>query len=316
MRCGLLAGQRHPASQPPGLVAEGVHILHGKLQVAATRRLQRGAHIPADGFFILYAGADSMIRITIKVMTQVKKDQEIFYIGTSGWTYDDWEGRFYPAGLARSHWFEYYSNQFSTVEVNATFYRTFKDDTYLGWKSKAPKDFRYVLKAPRTITHQKNLIDVEDDIKNFVRSALLLADLLGMILLQVAPSTPYDLKRLKQALLAFPDPSIVAVEFRNPDWLSTQTETLLRDLGASFCNADSPTQKLTRVLTSKRAYIRMHGRRKWYSDFYGDDELLEIANIARDLARRGASEVYVFFNNDYFANACVNAKSLLKLLAI
>jgi uncharacterized protein YecE (DUF72 family) len=252
----------------------------------------------------------------MKVMTQAKKNQEIFHVGTSGWTYDDWKGRFYPVGLARSRWFEYYSSQFSTVEVNATFYRTFKDDTYLGWKNKAPKDFRYVLKAPRTITHQKNLIDVQDDIKDFVQSAHLLDDRLGMILLQVAPSTPYDLKRLKQALLAFPDPSIVAVEFRNPEWMSAQTETLLRDLEASFCNADSPIQKLTHILTSKRAYIRLHGRRKWYSDLYRDDELVEIEKVARDLTHCGASEVFVFFNNDYFANACKNARTLIDLLSV
>jgi uncharacterized protein YecE (DUF72 family) len=91
---------------------------------------------------------------------------------------------------------------------------------------------------------------------------------------------------------------------------------LLRDLGVTFCNADSPIQKLTQVLTSKRAYIRLHGRRNWYSDFYEDDELVEIADTARDLARRGASEVYIFFNNDFFANACVNAKRLIQLLGI
>ena len=244
-------------------------------------------------------------------MAQTRQNQAIYHIGTSGWTYDDWKGRFYPEGLARSRWFEYYASQFSTVEVNATFYRAFKDDTYLGWKNKAPKDFRYVLKAPRTITHQKLLVDVEEDIQNFIRSGRLLNDLLGLILLQLAPDTPYDLNLFKKALLAFPDPSIVAVEFRDPEWIS---ETLLRDLGVTFCNADSPAQKLTQVLTSKRAYLRMHGRRKWYSDFYNDDELAEIADIARDLARRGASEVYVFFNNDYFANACANAKSLMKIL--
>ena len=76
----------------------------------------------------------------------------MFHIGTSGWTYDDWKGRFYPEGLARKHWLEYYSSQFSTVEVNATYYRAFKDDTYLGWKDKVPPDFRYVLKAPKLIS--------------------------------------------------------------------------------------------------------------------------------------------------------------------
>ena len=168
------------------------------------------------------------------MMTQAKSGQDIYYVGTSGWTYDDWKGRFYPAGLARKRWLEYYSSQFSTVEVNATYYRAFKDDTYLDWKKKAPEDFRYVLKAPKTITHEKLLIDVEEDIQNFVRSALLLEDRLGMILLQVAPSTPYDLTRLKKALLAFPDPTIVAVEFRHPDWYSAETETLLKRSGRRF----------------------------------------------------------------------------------
>lgn len=252
----------------------------------------------------------------METMPPAKQDPGIYHIGTSGWTYDDWKGRFYPEGLARKRWLEYYSSQFSTVEINATYYRAFKDDTYLGWKNKAPQDFRYVLKAPKTITHEKYLVDVEEDIQNFIRSGLLLEDRLGMILLQVAPSTPYDLKRLKKALLAFPDPSIVAVEFRDPAWYSTETETLLSDLGATFCNADSPIQKLTQALTSKRAYIRLHGRRNWYSDFYEQDELAEIAHLARELERRGAGEIYIFFNNDYFANACANAKSLIELLGI
>jgi uncharacterized protein YecE (DUF72 family) len=108
----------------------------------------------------------------------------------------------------------------------------------------------------------------------------------------------------------------VAVEFRNPDWYSTETETLLRDLGATFCNVDSPTQQLTHILTSKRAYIRLHGRRSWYSDFYENDEIAEIANTARELEHYGASEEYIFFNNTYFANACANAKSLIERLGI
>jgi uncharacterized protein YecE (DUF72 family) len=238
----------------------------------------------------------------------------IFYVGTSGWTYDHWKGRFYPEDLPKKRWFDFYASRFSAVEVNATFYRAFKDQTYLNWRERAPQGFGYVLKAPRTITHQKYLVDVQEDIKTFYRSCTLLEDRLEMILLQVAPGTPYDLGRLRKALLAFPDPSRVAVEFRNPHWLSPETETLLRSVGATFCNVDSPRQKLTDALTSDQAYLRLHGRKQWYAYNYSLGELEEITNLARKLASRGASHVYVFFNNDLEGYAPANAMTLLNEL--
>ncbi len=135
-----------------------------------------------------------------------------------------------------------------------------------------------------------------------------------MILLQVAPGTPYDLDRLKEALLAFPDPRRVAVEFRNPHWLNPEVEALLRAVGATFCNVDSPRQKLTDTLTSERAYLRLHGRGHWYSYNYSNSELEEIADLARRLAGRGARCIYVFFNNDFEGYAPANAMTLLNLL--
>jgi uncharacterized protein YecE (DUF72 family) len=238
----------------------------------------------------------------------------IFYVGTSGWTYDHWKGCFYPEGLPKNRWFDFYSSRFPAVEVNATFYRTFKDQTYLNWRTRAPQGFGYVLKAPRIITHRKYLLDVKEDIKAFCRSSALLEERFEMILLQVAPGTPYDLERLKKALMAFPDPGRVAVEFRNPHWLSPEMEALLRAVGTTFCNVDSPRQKLTDILTSDRAYLRLHGRKHWYSYHYSIGELEEIADLARKLADRGASRVYVFFNNDFEGYAPANAMTLLEML--
>ena len=83
-----------------------------------------------------------------------KKNVE-FFVGTSGWIYAHWKELFYPEDLPKSRWFEHYAEQFSTVEVNATFYRTFKDQTYHKWRVRAPEKFKYVLKAPRLITHRK-----------------------------------------------------------------------------------------------------------------------------------------------------------------
>jgi uncharacterized protein YecE (DUF72 family) len=244
------------------------------------------------------------------------KERTKFFVGTSGWTYDDWKGRFYPEDLPKSRWFEYYASRFSTVEVNATFYRAFKDETYQKWRERAPEGFGYVLKAPRNITHLKQLVDVEADIAEFCRSAALLGDKLEMILLQVAPGTPYDLERLRRALLAFSDPAKVAVEFRKSRWFTEEVEQLLKEVGATYCNPDSPSQKLTGILTSDRAYLRMHGRKNWYLYNYSDEELKEIAGIASDVAQRGAKRVYIYFNNDYEGHGPANALDLLIMLRV
>jgi uncharacterized protein YecE (DUF72 family) len=237
-----------------------------------------------------------------------------YFIGTSGWTYTDWKGLFYPSGLPRSRWLEYYASQFSTVEINATFYGTFKDKTYRSWRDRVPPSFIYVLKAPRFITHRKFLLDVAPQIKTFWDSAVILGDKLGLILLQVAPDTPYDLERLERALLAFTDPHKIAVEFRHEKWLTQETYDLLARLGAVFCSADAPGSQIVDWLTSPVGYIRLHGRRRWYSDDYAEHELQEIAGLARQFVAKGAERVYIFFNNDYHANAPRNARRLAEIL--
>lgn len=235
-------------------------------------------------------------------------------IGTSGWTYDHWKGLFYPADLPKSRWFDYYATKFPTVEINATFYRTFKDQTYHKWRDRAPAGFTYVLKAPKLITHRKYLEGVEGEIRGFWRSASLLENKLGLILLQVAPGTPCDLGRLKSAILSFGDPRKVAVEFRNKKWLNNEVRNLLIDLGAVFCNPDSPRGKLTDWATSDVAYIRLHGREHWYSHNYTAAELQEIKELASRMGENGAKTVYIFFNNDFEGYAPKNAMGLMEIL--
>jgi uncharacterized protein YecE (DUF72 family) len=239
----------------------------------------------------------------------------IFFIGTSGWTYDHWKGCFYPDDLPKKRWFDYYTSYFTAVEVNATFYRIFKDEIYRKWKERAPLGFGYVLKAPKLITHRKYLVDVDRDIRAFYHSCTLLQEKFEMILLQVAPDMPYDLERLQRALLSFPDPHRVVVEFRRTEWFTENTLSLLREVGATMCNVDSPQQKLTDSLTSDRAYIRLHGRAHWYAHNYSPDELGEIAILARQLADKGATRVYIFFNNDFAGYAPANAIALRELLS-
>ena len=200
------------------------------------------------------------------------------------------------------------------MEINATFYRTFKDQTFINWRNKAPQGFRYVLKAPRLITHRKYLENVADDIQTFDRSASLLEDKLGLILLQLAPGTPYDIERLRTACLAFNNPQKIAVEFRHKRWLTDETFSLLRELGVTFCNPDSPRGSLSEYVTSPNGYIRLHGRKQWYSYNYSNEELQEIANIVQRMNSAGVDTVYIFFNNDFEGYPPKNAQYLANIL--
>jgi uncharacterized protein YecE (DUF72 family) len=239
----------------------------------------------------------------------------LFYIGTSGWTYDHWRGDFYPMKLARTRWFDYYAERFTSVEVNATFYRVFTDTTFEKWRTQVSPDFRYVLKVPRLITHEKHLSGCEEDIHVFCHSASLLGDRLGMLLLQIAPDMPYDLGLLRSALTAFEDPCQVAVEFRAEYWRSETVRSLLEELGTVHVSVDSPTTRLSEWVTGPAAYIRLHGRSGWYDSNYSPTELNEIAALARQMAERGAEKVYIFFNNDVGGYAPHNALALAEILA-
>jgi uncharacterized protein YecE (DUF72 family) len=235
------------------------------------------------------------------------------YIGTSGWNYDDWKGAFYPDRMGRGKWLAYYADHFKTVEVNATFYRTFQDGVFERWAGQVPADFRFVLKAPRIITHRKYLSGADKEIGDFCRKAKLLGDRFGLILLQLAPNTPVDAARLDAALAAFGE-SRVAVEFRDSRWISDEARIILEKRGAIFCAADSPKTQIIDWVTADTGYIRLHGRTEWYSHRYTEAELRDIAGHVWSIIDGGAQTIYIFFNNDYRGYALENASALNKML--
>jgi uncharacterized protein YecE (DUF72 family) len=239
-----------------------------------------------------------------------------YYIGTSGWNYSDWKSRFYPKNLAQRDWLAYYATQFNSLEVNATFYRSFSDETYINWYNKVPDNFKFVIKAPRLVTHFKLLIDCEATVSKFEESATLLRDKLGLMLLQLSPKMPYDTWRLHVSLRQFHYPTKVVVEFRDKKWLNLQTKHVLEQAGSIFCAVDSDKFKLNSWLTASTAYVRLHGRVPGYHYCYSLTELKEIAKHIRTFALHGAKEIYIFFNNDYEANAPYNALTLRELLGV
>lgn len=242
------------------------------------------------------------------------KQKTEFLVGTSGWNYPDWRGVFYPKELPQKDWLKYYATQFSTVEINATFYRFFKEENYIKWRDAVPTGFRYVLKTPRLITHQKYLYNCEDSIKYFCHLVSLLKSKFALTLLQIPPHMRYDPELLRNAILTFDHPKKVVVEFRHKKWLNPEIKTLLSDIGCVFCSADSPNMKLLDWVTSDIAYIRLHGRKEWFDYNYSKRELNGIAKMAKQMSDNGAKKVYVFFNNDYEAYSVNNALYLQKLL--
>ncbi len=235
-------------------------------------------------------------------------------IGTSGWTYSDWTGLFYPEQLPKSQWLEYYAQKFKTVELNATFYRNFPQKTFAAWYDRTPENFKFVIKLSRYISHRKYLLDVKSSIQLFEDSVLPLKDKLVLLLLQLPPKMPYSPERLYDALSAFSDPSRVVVEFRNQNWLTEEVKSILTKFKVIFCNIDSPSMKVYDWLTSNTGYLRLHGHNKMYNYNYTGRQLKKIALYVEDLMKHGAKEMYVFFNNDYFAYAPHNAKTLETLL--
>jgi uncharacterized protein YecE (DUF72 family) len=237
-------------------------------------------------------------------------NRPIIFIGTSGWTYRHWKGDFYPVDLPQRRWFEYYSRHFQAVEVNATFYRPFSPEVYQKWNAISPGGFRFFLKVPKIISHQKLLINTTSDIQEFCASTSGLGEKLSGYLLLVSPQMPYDLQVLTTALEAFDDPSRVAVEFRHPQWDNSTVQNILKEHHTALVSVDSPQAHLADGLTGSFAYLRLHGHQEWYASSYTSAELKKVGALAHRLLDQGAQSVYIFFNNDLGGHAPRNAAEL------
>jgi uncharacterized protein YecE (DUF72 family) len=237
-----------------------------------------------------------------------KADCEI-RIGTSGWYYDHWSGRFYPADLPKSKWFEYYAQYFDTVEINNTFYHLPKEQTLQRWHTIAPKNFLYAVKANRYITHIKKLKDAAGPLERFLDIAGLLKSRLGPILYQLPPSLQKDLDLLEDFIKLLPKRKTAVFEFRHESWYSDDTYNLLDKTGVGFCIHDMPGKESPRIVTGGVIYVRFHGTTGRYSGSYSKSQLQDWANWLKEQSKNVRS-IYVYFNNDVQAHAIKNAKQL------
>ncbi len=235
----------------------------------------------------------------------------IYHLGTSGWSYQDWKGRFYPTDIPQKNWLSFYARTFNTVEINMTFYRYPKPDTLKAWLDKTPKDFTFTLKANRQITHLKRIKGVKNEVRYFYVLADSLRDRLGCILFQLPPSLTLDLGLLKDFLSHLSSDHRNVLEFRHQSWYVEDVFEMLRVHKVIFCVVSSPQLPEDIIETAETAYFRFHGRVGWYKYDYSDDELKDWAEAIKKIK---AKEFFIYFNNDYQAYAAANCKNLEKYL--
>ncbi len=232
-----------------------------------------------------------------------------YYIGTSGWHYDDWRGRFYPEKLPKVQWLEFYARHFPTLEINNTFYRLPKESVFQKWHDSSPDGFIFSVKVSRLITHIKRLKDCNEAIDSFMSRAALLKGKLGPLLFQLPPGLHRDDTILTAFLETLPPGLKHVVEFRHQSWFTEEVFDILHRHHIGFCVFDMPKLTSPLLATADFAYIRFHGSDSLYSSCYSDEALAgwagRIAGLAGNL-----EAVYIYFNNDVEGFALKNAATI------
>jgi uncharacterized protein YecE (DUF72 family) len=212
-----------------------------------------------------------------------------FFVGTSGYSYKEWKGNFYPEKLPAGEMLHYYGLRFSTVEINNTFYQMPREKVLESWAEQVPAGFRFVLKAPQRITHQKRL-NAADDTNYLLSVASVLRERQGPILFQLPPNFKKDLSRLKMFLSVVDCRAQIAFEFRHESWFDDEVFDCLRAGSAALCLADvddAPHPEL--VSTAAWGYLRLR------RDGYSDKELAEWLDKLKSTAWESA---HVFFKHE------------------
>jgi uncharacterized protein YecE (DUF72 family) len=235
-------------------------------------------------------------------------------IGCSGWNYKHWRGPFYPEKMPVKRWFDHYAATFDTVEINNSFYRLPKAETFDKWREQAPPGFTYSVKANRFLTQAKKLKDCAEPLERMLTPVRHLGETLGPILYQLPPRFRLNLERLSEFIDLLPRDLMHIFEFREKSWLTEEVLALLDRSGVSFCVHDMPGSATPRWAAGPIAYIRFHGGEGKYWGRYSDEGLLSWSDWIVEQSRAGR-DVWCYFNNDIFAHAIDDALTLRSMVA-
>ena len=235
-------------------------------------------------------------------------------IGCSGFNYDAWKGRLYPAGEPRRRWLELYAQQFDTVEINATFYRLASRPAVEGWVADTPAGFTFAVKASRYLTHVRRLTDIAEGIERFYAPLRPLTDAgrLGPVLWQLPENFPRDEDRLQAWLELLPE-GRHTVEFRHESWFVPAVMDALRAHDVALTIGDHPERPFqSHQATASWRFVRFHYGTGGNGDYSAD----QLSTWARRIGQwQRDQDVYAYFNNDWEGYAPANARDLAARVA-
>lgn len=227
------------------------------------------------------------------------------YVGTSGYSYKEWKGTFYPEDLPEKQMLRFYGERFRAVEINNTFYRMPKPAVLEGWASEVPSDFKFVLKASQRITHMQRLKDADGSVEYLLKVAAALKERLGPLLFQLPPYLKKDAPRLRDFLALLPQHPRAAFEFRHQSWFDDEVFGLLRGHQAVLCIAEAENDlEIPFVSTADWGYLRL--RRPDYED-------PDLKDWAKRVQEQPWREAFIFFKHEEEGKGPEMAKRFLDL---
>jgi uncharacterized protein YecE (DUF72 family) len=235
-------------------------------------------------------------------------------IGSSGWQYRHWRGRFYPRDLPADRWLEHYAATFDTVELNNSFYRLPEADAFASWARRVPDGFLFAVKASRYLTHLKHLREPREPLGRLWSRAERLGDRLGPMLYQLPTRWRWDGERLGQFVQALPRGRRQAIEFRDASWYRPAIFALLEEGGVALCLHDMSGSATRPEPTGPFVYVRFHGASGRYRGGYSGQKLSGWADRMAEWAAEGLP-VFAYFNNDAGAHAVRDAQRLREMVA-
>jgi uncharacterized protein YecE (DUF72 family) len=244
-------------------------------------------------------------RLFAETPGSIEPPEERLYLGTSGWSYADWEGTVYPEGLPAAARLAEYVKRYATVEIDSSFYGTPRRSTVRKWREISPEGFLFAAKFPQEITHEKNLVGCREETTNFVRTMADLGDRLGPLLVQLPPSfTVEGMGVLEDFLKGLPEGFRYAVEVRHRSWLGSDLPEMLRERDVALTLIDYPRMPRMREATADFSYVRWLGDRREFPTGHThlakerDEDLGWWAGVIGGFLEEGKT-VFAYANNHY-----------------
>ena len=258
-------------------------------------------------------------RFPVENPGRISPPEPRLYLGTSGWSYADWEGILYPEGLPQGSRLSEYVKHYATVEIDSTFYGTPRNSTVEKWREVVPEGFLFAAKFPKDVSHDRNLVGVEAETDAFLRTMAELGDRLGPLLLQLPPSfTVEGMGVLEDFLKGLPQGFRYAVEVRHRSWLGSDLPEMLRERGVALTLIDYPRMPRMDGVTADISYIRWLGDRREFPEGHThlkkdrDDDLLWWSDLVDSFLQEGKT-IFAYANNHYQNHAPSTLERFLEL---